>query len=131
MPRDLNSRRISGGFDTVKATTQALELLYYAGELMVASGVGVIASFGVWASGHDRLGASLLLGSILLPGALAVVDRLLEHRDPGLVPQPVAEEGGRVAGHGQRRRGSLQHPRKLLRERHGAERRCGIVAARL
>jgi uncharacterized protein YcaQ len=36
MPRDLNSRRISGGFDTVKATTQALELLYYAGELMVA-----------------------------------------------------------------------------------------------
>src|SRR3954454_3257527 len=44
-----------------------------AGELMVASGLGVIASFGVWASGHDRLGASLLLGSILLPGALAVV----------------------------------------------------------
>ncbi len=36
MPRDLQSRRITGGFDTVKATTQALELLYYAGELMVA-----------------------------------------------------------------------------------------------
>ncbi|MCI0430634.1 MAG: winged helix DNA-binding domain-containing protein [Rhodospirillales bacterium] len=36
MPRDLRSRRIDGGFDTVKATTQALELLYYGGELMVA-----------------------------------------------------------------------------------------------
>ena len=36
MPRDLRSRRITGGFDTVKATTQALELLDYAGELMVA-----------------------------------------------------------------------------------------------
>ena len=36
MPRDLQSRRIVGGFNTVKATTQALELLYYSGELMVA-----------------------------------------------------------------------------------------------
>lgn len=36
MPRDLSSRRVVGGFDTVKATTQALELLYYSGELMVA-----------------------------------------------------------------------------------------------
>jgi uncharacterized protein YcaQ len=36
MPRDLNSRRVIGGFNTVKATTQALEILYYAGELMVA-----------------------------------------------------------------------------------------------
>jgi uncharacterized protein len=40
MPRDLQSRRISGGFNTVKATTQALELLYYAGELMVAGRSG-------------------------------------------------------------------------------------------
>src|SRR3954470_22882892 len=44
-----------------------------AGELMVAAGVGVGASFAAWASGHDTLGPSLLLGSILLPGALAVV----------------------------------------------------------
>jgi hypothetical protein len=36
MPRDLQSRRIIGGFNTVKATTQALEILYYSGELMVA-----------------------------------------------------------------------------------------------
>jgi uncharacterized protein len=36
MPRDLSSRRVIGGFNTVKATTQALELLYYSGELMVA-----------------------------------------------------------------------------------------------
>ena len=36
MPRDLDSRRIIGGFNTVKATTQALEILYYSGELMVA-----------------------------------------------------------------------------------------------
>lgn len=44
-----------------------------AGGLMVAAGVGITASFAAWSSGHDRLGASLLLGSILLPGALAVV----------------------------------------------------------
>src|SRR5262245_57500793 len=36
MPRELQSHRVIGGFNTVKATTQALELLYYAGELMVA-----------------------------------------------------------------------------------------------
>jgi uncharacterized protein YcaQ len=36
MPRDLQSRRVIGGFNTVKATTQALEILYYSGELMVA-----------------------------------------------------------------------------------------------
>ena len=36
MPRDLQSRRVVGGFNTVKATTQALEILYYSGELMVA-----------------------------------------------------------------------------------------------
>src|SRR5262245_42668903 len=36
MPRDLQSRRISGGFGPVTAPTQALELLYYAGELIVA-----------------------------------------------------------------------------------------------
>src|SRR4051812_18444752 len=44
-----------------------------AGELTVASGLGIIASFGAWSGGYTRLGASLLLGSILLPGALAVV----------------------------------------------------------
>jgi hypothetical protein len=33
---------------------------------------------------------------------LAIVNRLLEHSDPCLVPEPVAQKGGRVAGHGQR-----------------------------
>jgi uncharacterized protein YcaQ len=42
MPRDLASRRVVGGFNTVKATTQALEILYYSGELMV---VGRSANF--------------------------------------------------------------------------------------
>ena len=36
-------------------------------------------------------------------GGVAVVDRLLEQRHPGLLPEPVAEEGGGVAGHGQDR----------------------------
>ncbi len=34
--------------------------------------------------------------------ALAIVNRLLEQRDPRLVPEQVAEKGGRVAGYGQR-----------------------------
>ncbi len=40
--------------------------------------------------------------------ALAIVNRLLEQSDPCLVPEPVAQECGRVAGHGQHRcRGQL------------------------
>ena len=37
--------------------------------------------------------------------AVAVLDRLLEQRDPGLLPEPAAEEGRRVAGRGQGRGG--------------------------
>jgi hypothetical protein len=36
---------------------------------------------------------------------VAVVDRLLEQRHPRLLPEPMAEEGGGVAGHGQGRSG--------------------------
>jgi hypothetical protein len=36
MPRELESDRVIGGFNTVKATTKALETLFYAGELMIA-----------------------------------------------------------------------------------------------
>jgi hypothetical protein len=39
------------------------------------------------------------------PAAVTVVDGLLAQGDAGLFPQPVAKEGGRVAGHGQRRGG--------------------------
>ena len=38
-------------------------------------------------------------------GGVAVVHRLLEQRHPGLLPEPVAEEGGGVAGDGQHRAG--------------------------
>ena len=38
-------------------------------------------------------------------GAVAVLDRLLEQRDPGLLPEPAAQEGRRVTGRGQRRGG--------------------------
>ena len=37
--------------------------------------------------------------------AVAVVDRLLAQGDPGLLPQPMAKQGRRVAGHRQHRRG--------------------------
>ena len=51
--------------------------------------------------------------------AIAVLDRLLEHGDPGLLPEPVAEERGRVAGHREgRRRGQLHcviHPGEVAR----------------
>jgi hypothetical protein len=45
--------------------------------------------------GHEPVAAALV----------AVVGGLLEQGHPGLLPQPAAEEGGRVAGHRQHRRG--------------------------
>ena len=43
------------------------------------------------------------------PAAIAVLDRLLEQGDPGLLPEPVAEERGRVAGHREDRRRRQLH----------------------
>ena len=53
------------------------------------------------------------------PAAIAVFDRLLEQGDPGLLPEPVAEERGRVAGHregrGGRQLGRVVHAGEIVR----------------
>jgi hypothetical protein len=51
--------------------------------------------------------------------SVAVVDRLLEQRHPGLLPQPVAEEGGGVASDGQDRAGGQLGGVEMGGEREG------------
>jgi uncharacterized protein YcaQ len=111
MPRDLQSRRIAGGFSTVKATTQALELLYYSGELMVAHRSAnfdrlfdlterIAPELAGWArpraADYERFLAVSALEVLKVATREQLVQRLRHHRGSWHAPKLTSESARRI-----------------------------------
>jgi uncharacterized protein YcaQ len=111
MPRDLQSRRVIGGFNTVKATTQALEILYYSGELMVAGRSAnfdrlfdlterVAPELAEWQrpsrTEYERFLAASALGVLKAATREQLVARLRHHRGSWQTPSLPPERARRI-----------------------------------